>query len=55
VPKIEAKICSMQACRSAFMIEGKTWAASTSAESAVVRRAMASSLRSWRATEDVST
>jgi hypothetical protein len=50
VPKMVAKMCNMQACRSALMIEGKTCAASTSAESAVVRRATASSLSSYRAT-----
>ena len=48
VPRIVANMWRMQAWRSVLIIEGKTWAASTSAERAVVRRATASSLSSWR-------
>lgn len=49
VPTMVVNICNMHACRSALMIEGNTCAASTKAESAVVRSATASSLSSWRA------
>jgi len=49
VPRMLANMWRMQACRSVLIMEGKTWAASTRADKAVVSRATASSLSSWRA------